>query len=95
MILGVSKNEIIFHQIMDENINSNNFVEILSILNDKIKEKKNKKFVLILDNCSVDKTDEVIKYLYEQDLCALFKPAYHSTFKPIELAFRAIKKFIF
>ena len=95
LILAVSKNEIIFYQILDDNINSNIFIEILEKLNDKIERNDNKKIVLILDNCTTHKTDEVIKFLYEKNINTIFTPPYQSTFTAIELAFRAIKKIIY
>ena len=95
IILAVNKSEIIFYQFLDQNINSNNFVEILGKLGEKMEEKNNKKYVLILDNCTAHKTDEVIKYLYDKKINTIFTPPYQSTFTPIELAFRAIKKVIY
>ena len=92
LILAIEKDDIFYYDMFDENINSNNFIKILEKIKEKISQKNNKKYVLIMDNCSSHKTDDVIRYLNENKINALFTPPYQSTFTPIELAFRAIKK---
>ena len=57
LILAVTKEEILFHEMKNENINTLLFLEFMKGLNDIIKSKKDKKYLIILDNCTVHKTD--------------------------------------
>lgn len=92
LILAISKSEIFHYYITDENTNSDTFIKFLENLKLKIEEKKEKKFALILDNCKAHKTNDIIEYLKNKKISAIFTPPYLSTFTPIELAFRALKR---
>lgn len=92
LILAVGPEEVFYYRILDDNTNSNIILDVLEKIKIKIREKNEKKYVLILDNCSSHKSEEVIKYLNNNKINTIFTPPYQSTFTPIELAFRAIKK---
>lgn len=58
----------------------------------KLKEKKIEKYVLILDNLSCHKTQEIFNLYNEKKINVLFNSPYLSNWNCIELAFRALKK---
>ena len=95
LFLAIGAKDIVLYQFSDENMTAKSFIDILVNLKMKIQEKYNKNFILVLDNCSSHKTEEVIKYMYDNNINALFTPPYQSTFTPIELAFRAIKRILY
>ena len=95
MILAVGINKIYFYKIIDENVNSNVFIEFLKGLLNSLNQVKEGKYILILDNLKVHKTDEVFKFLKENNICVAFNAPYMSIFNSIELSFRSIKKNIY
>lgn len=92
ILLAIDKSNVIYYKMFEENNNSNNFIKFLEELKSEIEKKKIEKYVLILDNCTIHKTQNIINFFVNNKINALFTPAYQSTFTPIELAFRAIKK---
>lgn len=76
----------------DDNNNGETFLEFLKELNLNIEKANLGKYVLILDNCSIHKTPEVLNFFINNKINVMFTPPYMSTFTPIELAFRAIKR---
>lgn len=91
LILAISKSEVINYEITEQNTTSNLFLKFLEDLKIKLDKKDIKKYVLICDNCTSHKTDNIIEFLNNNKLCTIFTPPYQSTFTPIELAFRALK----
>lgn len=92
LILAIGKSNIIFYKILNDNNNSDNFIKFLEELKNKVDSKKIQKYIFILDNCRIHKSDDVIKFFDNNKINIMFTPPYQSTFTPIELAFRAIKK---
>ena len=70
--MDVTKDQILFHEMKNENINTLLFLEFMKGLNDILKSKKDKKYLIILDNCTVHKTDELIKFYVDEKLNILF-----------------------
>ena len=95
MILGIGKNKIYCYKIIDKNVYTNIFKEFLKELVSILNKTKDKKFILKLDNLRVHKTDEVFKFLKENNICVSFNASYMSIFNSIELAFRSVKKKIY
>ena len=95
LILAITKDEIFHYEMKNENVNSEIFLQFMKGLNEKIKSKKNKKFVIVLDNCTVHKTEELIKFLNEEKLNILFNVQYCSFFNCVELRFRTLKKLLY
>lgn len=50
---------------------------------------------MILDNLKVHKTEEVFKFLKQNNLCTVFNAPYMSIFNSIEISFRSIKKVVY
>ena len=58
----------------------------------KIKEKKIKRYVIILDNYSSHKTEDLMKFYSENKVNILFNTPYLLKFNSVELAFRNLKR---
>ena len=95
LIAAVSKNEIFYYEMKSENINSLIFLDFMKALNKKIKSQSDKKFLIVLDNCSSHKTEELIKFYSEEKINILFNVQYCSYFNSVELCFRALKKLLY
>ena len=95
LILAVTKDEIFHFEMKNENINASMFLDFMKALSEKIKTKKDKKYMIILDNCTVHKTEELIKFYIDEKLNILFNVQYCSYFNSVELCFRALKKFLY
>ena len=93
--MAVTKDEILFHEMKNENINTLLFLEFMKGLNDILKSKKDKKYLIILDNCTVHKTDELIKIYVDEKLNILFDVQYCSYFNCVKLCFKALKKSLY
>ena len=63
MILAVGKDKAYNYKITEENVNTNIFLKFLNELNDISQDNKEKKYLLILDNLKIHKTEEVFKFL--------------------------------
>lgn len=92
LLLAVTKNEIFHYELMSENTNSEKFLNFMKELNEKLKIKKDTKYIIIMDNCTIHKTEELIKYYKEEKINVLFNVQYCSYFNCIELCFRSLKK---
>ena len=95
MILAVGKDQIYHYKIIDDNVNTTIFIAFLDELIETLKNNNENKYILILDNLKVHKTEEVYKFLIEKNICAIFNAPYMSIFNSIELSFRSIKKIIY
>ena len=56
-----------------------------------LENKKDNKFVLIMDNLKSHKTDDVIKFLSESKLNIIFNAPYCSMFNGVNLHFEPLK----
>ena len=92
LILAVGKNKVYYYKILTENCTAEIFLQFLVDLEGKLEIDKNKKYVYILDNCSVHKTHEIITYLVSKKRNVIFTAPYNSCFNCVELSFRAIKR---
>ena len=92
LLLAIGKSSVFEYQLISENTNGSVFFNFIINLKKKLDCMKINKFVLIMDNCSSHKTEEVLKYFESNKINVLFTPAYMSIFNPIELIFRGIKK---
>ena len=92
LILSVTKNEIFHYQLIEENTNSTIFLNFMKSLNDKIKKMKEKNYILIMDNCTIHKSEDLIKYYKDEKINIIFNVQYCSFFNCVELCFRALKK---
>ena len=80
---------------IQENTNSEIFLEFIREINDIIKVDKSKKYFLIMDNLICYKNDKVIDILVKSNLCSIFNAPYNSIFNSAELSFREIKRKIY
>lgn len=92
LLLAVGPNQIYHFEIKNENSTSDDFLNFLKDLREKLKKDTKKKFVYILDNCSIHKTQNIISYLKEEKINTIFTAPYKSDFNCVELSFRAIKR---
>lgn len=95
LLLAIGNNSVYHYKITSENTTSDVFLQFLIELNEKLVSFQDKKFILILDNLSSHKTEEVFQYLNDNKINTVFNVAYCSNFNSIELCFRSIKKIIY
>lgn len=95
LLLAVTKDDIFHYELLNENTNSEKFLNFMKALNEKLKKKNDTKYVIIMDNCTVHKTEELIKYYKDEKINVLFNVQYCSYFNCIELCFRSLKKILY
>ena len=93
LIAAVSKNEIFHYEMKNDNINSLLFLDFMKALKEKIKSQSDKKFIIVLDNCTSHKTEELIKFYIGEKLNILFNVQYFSYFNCVELWFSNVSQF--
>ena len=91
MILAVDDNKIINCKLLNESVNSMNFLEFLDELKTKIGEENIKDYLLILDNAKYHLVQKVKEYALKNNFKMLTNCPYYSKFNPIEFVFRSIK----
>ena len=95
LLLAVGTNKILKYKITEENTTSQVFLDFLKETINALCEEKSERYIIILDNHSSHKTEEVVELLKEKKICVVFNAPYMSVFNAIELAFRSIKKIIY
>ena len=95
LLLAIGKDSVYHYKITSENTTSDVFRQFLFELNQKLDAFRDTKFVLILDNLSSHKTEEIFQYLRDNKINTVFNVAYCSNFNCIELCFRSIKQIIY
>ena len=66
--MTIGKNKVYHIKLNEENTTSKNYLDYLKALNEKLNEESEKKFVIILDNLKLHKTNEVISFCIEKKL---------------------------
>ena len=92
LILAFGKNQVYHYEILQENCSSDTFFNFLENLEKKLENGENKKYLYILDNCTIHKTEKIISYLIKKKNNTIFTVPYKSIFNCVELSFRAIKQ---
>ena len=95
LLLAIGKDFVLHYKIIQENTNSEIFLEFIKEINDIIKVNKSKKYFLIMDNLICHINDKVIDFLVKSNLCSIFTAPCNSIFNAAELSFRAIKRKIY
>lgn len=95
LIAALDENELLYYLINEKNTNEAIFLDFMKGLKQKIEEKGITKYVIVLDNLSVHKSNLLLKYYLENDINILFNSPYQSPFNSIELLFRLIKRKIY
>ena len=92
LIMAIDDSSIIYYELTKETTNKDTFLKFIQKVILKLNEKKVEKYVLILDNLSCHKTQELFNFYNEKKINVLFNSPYLSNWNCIELAFRALKK---
>lgn len=92
LLMAIGKDKVYHMTIKENNTNSENYLNFLKELNQKLERESGKKFAIVLDNLKVHKTKEVISFCVEKKINLIFNVPYQSVFNAIELCFRSIKK---
>jgi len=95
MILAVSINNIVYYEMVNDNINKDIFKKFLINTLAKMEKKDINNSIFILDNCSVHCCKDLIEFMQKEKLKVLFTVPYQSCFNPIELCFRCVKNIIY
>jgi transposase len=95
IILAVGVNRLFYYAISNKNTNSKKFKNFLNELIKYINEKERNEYIVIMDNLTSHCTQEIKKFLEQNQIKALYTVPYESSFNPIELSFRFIKNKIY
>lgn len=95
IILAVSVQKVINFLFLKENINHVNFYNFMEETIKKLSEDDIKRTIIIMDNCTVHFSKNVIELMKNNKLKILYTVPYESEFNSIELAFRYIKNKIY
>ena len=91
MILAVDDNKILNYNLLNESVNSKNFLDFLDELKTKIGEINIKNYIIVLDNAKYHLEKSVKEYALKNNFKILTNCPYYSKFNPIEFVFRSIK----
>lgn len=93
LIAAVTKNSILHYQINEINTNTDNFFKFIEDLNKTyIKKDGKNRYVIILDNFIVHKTQKILEYYKKEKLNIIFNIPYCSQFNCIELFLRSLNQ---
>ena len=92
LLMAIDEKSVILYKLIKETTTEKTFLEFLEELLNEIKIRKIEKYILIMDNLSSHKTEELIKFYKANNINVVFNSPYISQWNSIELAFRAIKK---
>jgi hypothetical protein len=95
LIMGINEEGIIHYEIHKSNIDEDIFLKFIHNLKSEINKREIKYYTLFLDNLSVHKSNNAIKYFCENSINVIYNVPYLSYFNSIELCFRALKNIIY
>lgn len=93
--MGINEEGIIHYEIHKSNIDEDIFLKFIHNLKAQINKKEIKYYTLFLDNLSVHKSNNAIKFFCENSINVIYNIPYLSYFNSIELCFRALKNIIY
>lgn len=95
LIMAVDKEQVLHYNISIQSTTSSVFLNFIQELHQKLLKMNYGKYIIVLDNLSSHKTQEVIEYYYKNRINVIFNSPYMSKFNAIELSFRFLKKNIY
>ena len=95
LILAVDDNQVLYYKINTNSTDSKSFLEFMKELKIKLSNINYPNYILVLDNLSSHKTEELLEYYANNNINVVFNSPYISYFNAVELAFRVIKKKIY
>ena len=94
-MLGVTKNRIIKYKIIEESINSTNFLLFMTEMVNSMSQEERINSIFVMDNCSSHLTAKLFQFYYANKLKILFNMPYYSKNNMVENVFRYIKRFTY
>jgi len=95
LIMSISTKGIIHYVINSENTTTNKFSQYMKELVEAINKKNMKPYLIVLDNLSVHKTQDLLDFYKSNKVNIVFNSPYISKFNAIEFTFRELKKIIY
>ena len=95
LILAISSGKVILDKFVNGSINQKIFREFLKDLFEKIKSNKNQKYIIVMDNATIHKTKNIIRFCLKKKLKILTITPYYSKLNMIEYLFGFIKNKIY
>ena len=83
IILAIDKSSVLEYEITHENTNGIIFYNFIEKMEKKLEFMSENKYVLVMDNFTSHKTEDILKYFKSNKINILFTPAYQSIFNPI------------
>ncbi len=74
LLLAIGTQNIFHYIITSDNTNSDIFLSFLQEVINKIRKERNNKYILIMDNLSCHKNDNIIQFLVEEKQNVIFTP---------------------
>ena len=94
LLMSVYEEGVLHFKINKENTKTNTFLEYINELFSIIKENISP-YVIILDNLSCHKTEDLYNFYMDNTINVVFNAPYVSEFNSIEYAFRELKKILY
>ena len=92
LLMAVTEKEVIYYQLNKESTNEESFLCYMENLLNKLKEKKEEHYIIVMDNLACHKTEKLISFYKENKLNILFNSPYLSKWNCIEISFRIVKQ---
>lgn len=89
LLMAITTNNILYHEIHNDSIDSDKFYTFIKNIIDKLKEKN---FIFIFDNVAFHKNKNVLRLITSNNHKYIFTPPYSPNNNPIENTFSLIKK---
>lgn len=95
LIMTVSKDDVIYYEILNESTDTNTFLNYMKNLKKSIDKKGLKNYVIVMDNLSSHKSPALIEFYSKNNINIIFNSPKMSSFNSIELTFRKIKNILY
>lgn len=91
LLMAINEKEVLYYKLNKETTNEERFLNFMENLLKKLDDKKDEKYVIIMDNLLSHKTERLIQFYNENKINILYNSPYLSKWNSIELAFRNLK----
>jgi len=95
LLMAIGEESVVYFKINKENTNITTFYQYMKDMVSIIKERNIYPYVIVLDNLSCHKSEELYNFYINNKVNIVFNPPYVSEFNCIEYSFRDLKKILY